>query len=190
MRICILGGTFDPPHFGHLNLAEEARTRLNLNQVFFVPAAGSPLKETEVLSPALVRYRMTRLAVRNHPGFEVSDVDIRRSPPSYTVDTLKEFQKQFPFPHELFFLAGADAAKSLQQWKDIHIILEMCCFVVAARPGFKWANLPDGVLKLEINEVDISASEIRNKCRRGEDINDLVPYRVLQLIEKEALYRK
>ena len=103
MKIGIVGGSFDPPHFGHLNLAEEAKRRLGLDRIYFVPACQPPHKSPEDLSPPLLRYRMTRLAVRNRPGLEVSDIEIRRPPPSYSVDTLREFRRQFPYPHEIFF---------------------------------------------------------------------------------------
>lgn len=190
MRIGIFGGTFDPPHFGHLYAAEEARIKLNLDRVIFVPAAQSPHKEPGHSSPPLSRYRMLRLAVRNHPGFEVSDIELRRTPPSYTVDTVKELRVEFPFPHNLFFLAGADLLGKLSTWKDINVILELCRLVVMGRPGFSFAGTPQEALKLEIPGMDISAAEIRRKIQTGEDVDDFVPYKVLQLIEKEALYRR
>lgn len=189
MKIGIVGGSFDPPHFGHLNLAEETKRRLGLNRVLFVPAGQPPHKLTEVLSPPLVRYRMTRLAVRNRPGLEVSDVEIRRPPPSYTVDTLRELRQQYPYPHELFFIVGADSLKIIHTWKDLHLIFEMCCFVAVTRPGFDSVAFPDEVRKLVIDSLDISSSEIRKKIKGEEEVSELVPYKVLQLIEKEGLYR-
>ena len=189
MKIGIVGGSFDPPHFGHLNLAEETKRRLELDRILFVPAGLPPHKSPEDLSPPLLRYRMTRLAVRNRPGIEVSDVEIRRPPPSYTVDTLRELRQQYPYPHELFFIVGADSLKIIHTWKDLSLIFEMCCFVAVTRPGYDSVAYPDDVRKLSIDSLDISSSEIRKRIRGEEEVNEWVPYRVIQFIEKEGLYR-
>lgn len=184
-----MGGSFDPPHFGHLNLAEEAKRLLGLDRIYFVPAGQPPHKSPQSLSPPLLRYRMTRLAVRNRPGLEVSDIEIRRPPPSYSVDTLREFRRQFPYPHEIFFIVGADSLQMIKSWKDLNLILEMCCFVAASRPGYNIFPFPSGMRELRIDDLDISASEIRRRIKADQDVSECVPYKVLQLIEKEGLYR-
>jgi len=189
VKIGIVGGSFDPPHFGHLNLAEEAKRCLGLDRVYFVPARQPPHKSPEDLSYPLLRYRMTRLAVRNRPGLEVSDIEIRRSPPSYSVDTIKAFRREFPYPHEIFFIVGADSLKIIQSWKDLNLILEMCCFVAVSRPGYDFVPFPSEIRKLQIDDLDISASEIRKKIKADVDVSQYVPYKVLRLIEKEGLYR-
>jgi nicotinate-nucleotide adenylyltransferase len=188
VKIGIVGGSFDPPHFGHLNLAEEAKRRLGLDRVYFVPAGQPPHKSPEDLSPPLLRYQMTRLAVRNRPGLEVSDVEIRRPPPSYSVDTIKAFRHEFPYPHEIFFIVGADSLKIIRSWKDLNLILEMCRFVAASRPGYS-LSFPSEIKKIQIDDLDISSSEIRKKIKADQDVSECVPYKVLRLIEKEGLYR-
>ena len=189
MRIGLLGGTFDPPHFGHLNLAEEAKLNLGLDRIFFIPAGQPPHKPRTELTPSLLRYKMTRLAIRNRPNYEVADLELRREPPSYTIDTLRQFRNLYPFPHEIFFLVGADALELIHVWKDLALILEMCRFMIARRPGYPMKSIPEGAMALDIAELDISSDDIRRRIRLGESVNELLPYKFLRFIEKEGLYR-
>jgi len=191
MRLGILGGTFDPIHEGHLALARAAIEQLKLDRVIFVPAFCHPLKDKQkaTVSSAEDRYEMVMLAVQGNLKFEVSDCEIKREGTSYTVDTLRDFRRQHPKPHEIFFLTGGDWGKSLDQWKEINTILSLARFVVAKRPGFDTRHLPAGVEFLDFVPLDISSTEIRNQLKQNKASTSLVPPAVLNYIHKHRLYR-
>lgn len=191
-RVGIFGGTFDPIHLGHLIVAEQARDRLRLDRIVFVPARVPPHKRGAVAG-AEHRYRMTCLAAGDNPGFEVSDVELRREGPSYTVDTLRAFRAISPGDAQLHLLLGADSARDLEQWKDVDALLEDSTVVVCGRPGVGQDDLPARVGRratfLATPLLEISSTEIRRLVREGGTVRYLVPVPVEEYIRSEGLYR-
>ncbi len=189
MRIGILGGTFDPIHEGHLALAEAARDQLKLDRLIFVPAFCHPLEsKRSVQADSEARLEMVRLAVRGKPKFEVSDAELRRGGVSYTVDTLRHFRKQYPPPHELFFITGGDWGKNLSQWKDADTIFSLARFVVARRPGFDTSGLRPEIVFLDFVPLDISSSAVREGLKKKKSSTSIVPRPVLDYIRHHGLY--
>jgi nicotinate-nucleotide adenylyltransferase len=191
LRLGILGGTFDPIHLGHLIVAEIARRLLRLDEVVFVPARVPPHKGSVATSPDR-RFRMADLATTDNPGFRVSDVEIRREGPSYTIDTLRALRAEGPAGTEHFLLMGADSARDLASWKDHEVLLEESTVAVLGRPGVTESDLPPGledrVTFLDTPLVEISSTEIRRLVRRGESIRYLVTDPVESFIRSEGLY--
>lgn len=188
MKIGILGGTFNPIHLGHLILAEEARERLELEKVIFVPTYLPPHKDTSSIIPASARFEMIELAIRGNAAFGVSDIEIRRQGRSYTIDTLKSLQKEYR-TDELFFVIGSDLLTYLDEWKDVEQIVKMVTFIAATRPGYPLEKIPSFIQTMPIRAVDISGFEIRSRIREGTSIRYLVPDAVHQYIVERGLYR-
>ncbi len=188
MRIGILGGTFDPPHKGHLALANAALKELCLDRLIFVPAFLPPLKQKIDLTPPADRFAMVRCAIREEPRFEVSDCELKRKGISYTVDTLRFFRKQYPEPAELFFITGGDWGKTLDQWKEIDVAFSLAHFVVAKRPGFKTDGLRPEVAFLDFVPLNISSTGVRDRLARCEMNVSEIPDSVLEYIRQHKLY--
>lgn len=192
-RIGVLGGTFDPPHLAHLLAASEAAAALELDEVVFVPT-GRPWQKAAVpvTDPAL-RLEMTRLAVRGDPRFSVSSVDVDRPGATYTVDTLRDLQRDRT-GCSWFFLAGADAVASLPSWKDAAELLRLATVVGLTRPGHRLDvdALPDPlagqVVVVPMPALEISSSDCRARVRTGRPLSYLVPGQVVSYIEAERLY--
>ncbi|MDR2137885.1 MAG: nicotinate-nucleotide adenylyltransferase [Synergistaceae bacterium] len=197
-KIGIMGGTFDPIHYGHLLAAEECRRDLALDRIVFVPTGMPPHKRNRSITPSEDRYAMTLLATAGVREFFVSRTEIDRGRPSHTVDTLKEFlgEDTEPDPPELFFITGLDALLGIDTWKDYMRLPSLCTLVTATRPGYSVAGLdalPDvvrGALRVvEIPQFAISSTEIRARVREGRSIRFLVPHLVESYIESCGLYR-
>ena len=199
MRVGVLGGTFDPIHIAHLILAEEARLCLDLEEVVFV-VAGSPwMKANDAISSAGLRLQMVRLAVASNPFFRVSEVEVDRPGPSYTVDTLEALHQEWGQEAEVFFLLGVDALVDLPRWKEPARVLELCRPVVFARPGRDLSALDDveaqvpglknRVRILDGLILDISSTGIRRRVAQGKSIRYLVPAQVERFIAERGLYR-
>jgi nicotinate-nucleotide adenylyltransferase len=196
-KIGIMGGTFDPIHYGHLLAAEESRRQLALDRIVFVPTGEPPHKKNRCVTPSEDRYAMTLLATAGVGEFSVSRTEIDRPRPSHTVDTLEEFLKQRVPQPELFFITGLDALLSIDTWKDYMRLPSLCTIVTATRPGYSIAeaeSLPTEirrVLKLvEIPQFAISSTEIRARARDGSGIRFLVPHLVESYIESCGLYKE
>jgi nicotinate-nucleotide adenylyltransferase len=187
MRIGILGGTFNPIHLGHLILAEEIREKLALDKVIFVPAYLPPHKDNTEIAAAEARLGMVKLAIAGNPCFCVSDIEIKRSGRSFTIDTVKEFRKAYP-GDELYFITGSDLLKYLEEWKDLEEILKIVKFIVATRPGFPLEDIPTYISTIAIRAVDISAFEIRSRIKNSRSFRYLVPEAVFKYIGKKKLY--
>ena len=187
MKIGILGGTFNPIHIGHLILAEEAREKLALDKLVFVPAFLPPHKDNSDLAPASDRYRMIRLAIGGNRYFCVSDTEIKRDGRSYTIDTIRAFKKIYP-DDELYFVIGSDLLKYLDEWKDLSEILKMVKFIVATRPGYPLEKIPSYISTMAIRAVDISAFEIRSCVKESKSFRYLVPDAVYEYIRRKRLY--
>lgn len=196
-RIGIIGGTFDPVHIGHLIIAEEAWYRLGLARVIFVPASVPPHKPDEPVSEREHRYRMTVLATEDNPAFEVSRMEFERPGPSYTVDTLAELKRLHGEDTELFFIMGADSVLEITTWHRPDEIVRLCTVVAAARPGYDLAraerSLPHEFLEridfLEVPDIDISSTELRERVMAGVPIRYLIPPSVEKYIYENRLYR-
>ena len=190
MRVGILGGAFDPVHVGHLNLAEAARNHFALDRLFFVPSFRSPLGSSEkCATPSQVRLEMVKAAIRGNSCFDFSDFEIKRKGISYTVDTLRDFRKRYPAPHELFFVIGSDWAGRFGEWKEIDAVLKLCQLAAAERPGYNFVHLPSAVQQFPMAPADISSTRIREMIRNGQDVTLWVPQAVLEVIKKHHLYQ-
>ncbi len=192
MKLGIFGGTFNPPHMGHLVVAERVRADLQLSRVVFVPSFISPHKQDREIASGEERLMMLRLALGGDPRYEISDLEIRRGGVSYTVETLAEMDRVHP-GDELFFLLGMDNLLEFDTWKDPQRIVELATIVVMARPGFARPEQPpiDGLNLMYCNvpEIAISSTEIRQRVRGGESIRFLLPEVVEEYIHGRGLYR-
>ncbi len=195
-RLGLLGGTFDPPHYGHLVAAQEVAWRLELDQVLFLPARQNPLKQGEPGSPAEDRCEMVRLAIEANSRFELSRLDLDRPPPSYTADLLKVLQAP---DRELCFVIGADILPELPRWRDPGEILRLARLVVVTRPGAPTPDMarlerlsPGSTTRaalVEIPGLSIASRELRERVRRGVPIRYLTPPAVERYIAERGLYR-
>lgn len=193
-RIGIMGGTFDPIHFGHLVCAEAARHRFKLEKVYFVPAYIQPFKQGKKITSAEDRLMMTILATVNNSGFTVSNLEIERGGLSYTVDTVKEFKKQLGNNTEVYFITGADAIMQLPNWMRIEELAKECYFIGATRPGYKIEDtlpeyLKERVSFMEVPALAISSTDIRKRVGNNEPISYLLPETVEMYIHKKGLYK-
>lgn len=195
-RLGIMGGTFDPIHYGHLVTAEAARTRFRLDQVVFVPS-GRPPHKADGTTDAGDRLVMTQMAIVTNQGFSLSDIEARREGYSYSIDTVREFFDIYGPELELFFITGADAILSIPTWKDAGDLLNMCTFIAASRPGFDLAELNklplawlERIRLFEIPALAISSTDIRRRVKEGDSIKYLLPEPVEHYILRYGLYRR
>ncbi len=199
----IMGGTFDPIHFGHLVIAEGARVQFNLDEILFVPSGSPPHKERESISPAAQRYRMTVLATQDNPHFHVSRLEVDRPGPSYAVDTVRTLRDLYTKETDLYFITGADAILQILSWKDVGDMISMCKLVAATRPGYSLDGLEEIILKvrkehkedfnvfcIEVPALMISSTDIRNRVRNGLPIKYLLPDEVERYIIEGGLYKQ
>jgi nicotinate-nucleotide adenylyltransferase len=189
MKLGILGGTFNPIHFGHLKLAQESMTKLNLDEVIFVPTYTSPFEPNEESITAQHRFNMLKLALAPYDKFEISTFEIDKKGISYTIDTLKYFKSKLNDNEQLYFIAGSDVLTDLNKWKNVDEIFALCTFVVAKRPGFHVSNDVSHIKFINIEARNISSSKIRDMLKKREDIEGLVPDRVLEYIRDNGLYK-
>jgi len=194
MKIGILGGTFDPPHAGHLALARAALQQLELDEVIFLPANRNPLKARKG-TPAKHRLGMVEALIRNDSQLAVSDMEITRGGVSYTVDTLAELQ--MVQPAEYWFLMGADALRGLPDWKNPQRLMRLCRLGVAVRPPMTETDVVNRV-PIEFKEkvdvirmapMDVSSTDIRDRLARNQTVSPYVPTDVLKYIHTHHLYR-
>lgn len=188
MRIGVFGGSFDPPHTGHLIVAEAVADVLSLDRVHFVPACEQPFKRTKLVASPEDRAEMVGLAVEGNPRFVQDLREIRRGGVSYTVDTLRSI-RQHHRTDELFLLVGADAAKVIGEWKDGPALTQLACIVALTRLGTESVEHELISRVIEVPRVDISATQVRRAVCEGRSIRYLVPHAVAQYIEAHGLYR-
>ena len=198
-RIGVLGGTFDPPHLGHLWLAALAADALDLHRVLFMPAAQPPHKGGRLISRATDRLLMTRLAIQSDPSFELSGLEMERPGPSYTIDSVTELKRLYA-DAELFLVMAADSLAQIDTWREPDRLLDEVEWAVGPRTG---AELPDRsaleerfgdraarIHLLKGPSLEVSSSEIRRRVAAGHTIRYLVPRNVEELIIDRGLYRR
>ena len=184
-----MGGTFDPIHHGHLVAASEVAQSFDLDEVLFVPT-GMPYQKSDV-TESEHRYLMTVIATAANPRFTVSRVDIDRTGPTYTIDTLRDLRALHP-DADLFFISGADAIAQILDWKNAEELWSLAHFVAVSRPGHPLtiSGLPETVVSLlEVPALAISSTDCRSRVSRGFPVWYLVPDGVVQYISKHHLYR-
>jgi nicotinate-nucleotide adenylyltransferase len=193
-RIGVMGGTFDPVHYGHLFAAEAARTEAGLDRVIFVPSGSPPHKSYHAMAPAEDRFEMTRLAIAGNPYFEISRVETDRRGASYTAETLEAVSRGSGGA-DLFLITGLDAALDIPNWYEPLKILSLCTVIVVARPGYirdKIGMLDDvlrkSLLLLDTGMIDVSATDIRNRAREGRCVRYMTPDAVWKYIMEKNLY--
>ena len=197
LRIGVMGGTFDPIHTGHLILAQQALSELKLDKVLFITASKPPHKLDSLITQSKTRQKMAEAAIDGNNSFELSDIEMKRSGASFTVDTLRELKEYYKNDVELFLLIGADEAAIFAGWKDPEIICTLAKVVVANRPGFDVddaiismpSSITDKIIKLQIPGVDISSTQLRLMVKLEKAVKYLVPFKVEELITKEGLYK-
>jgi nicotinate-nucleotide adenylyltransferase len=184
-KIAIYGGTFDPVHDAHLILAREAIETLGLDKVILVPAAISPLKKTAPVASGEIRLAMLQAAIKGEPKFEVNECELRRPPPSYTIDTVEEIRAR-ECQASIFCLIGEDNVEQLPRWRRFVELEKMVRLVVLDRSG----KQPSHSYQLIHRRIDISATEIRRRVAQHLSIRYLVPESVDAIIQREKLYRE
>jgi nicotinate-nucleotide adenylyltransferase len=198
MKIGILGGTFDPVHYGHLAIAGEARDRLGLDKVLFMPAGQPWLKVEREITPSHHRVAMVQLAIKESPYFELSLIEVERDGPTYTVDTLRMLHRNVGSGVDFYFILGWDSLAEFSAWKEPEAIVKLCKLVAVTRRDKEISGLnelrrsyPDTTgtaIILDIPPVDISSSDIRNRVAGGLSVTDLVPGEVESYIARNQLY--
>jgi nicotinate-nucleotide adenylyltransferase len=195
-RLGILGGTFDPIHFGHLDAADAAQSALSLEEVLFVPSHDPPHRAVDPLASAFHRFALVALAIDGHAGYRASDVELRRAGPSYTVTTLRELHDTGWRASQLFFILGADAFAEIATWHQYPDVLDCANFAVISRPGARIDAVParpqtgsaTGIYHVEAPTRDVSSTTIRARLAAGQAIDDLVPAAVARHIRVHHLY--
>ncbi|HIE26184.1 TPA: nicotinate-nucleotide adenylyltransferase [Candidatus Poribacteria bacterium] len=192
MKIAIMGGTFNPIHYGHLISAEEVYDGLGFDFVIFVPSARPPHKDNRDIIDPQHRYMMTVLATEDNPHFRVSRIELDRTGPSYAIETIRQFQATYGDKAEISWIIGADSLIEFTIWKDFDKLLDICRFIATTRPNYDFSKAPANVYKrvefFEITAVDISSTEIRCRIREGRTIKYLVPKKVEEYIYQHNLY--
>lgn len=190
MNIGVFGGTFDPPHIGHLVAAQDAAVALALDRVIFVPAADPPHKRGAQVSTASVRNEMLRATIAGNPQFEISTCELDRAGPSYTVDTLRELQEQYPLA-ALQLLIGVDQVRDFASWREPDEIAKLAAVVMLSRAGMDQVGAEADFVRqtVAVTRVDVSSTLIRTRVAAGAPIRYLVTDEVVKIIEREGLYR-
>lgn len=198
--VAIFGGTFDPIHVGHLIVAEEVRVKLGVEEIVFVPVGQPWLKADRRISSGKHRLAMIRLAIADNPHFKVSTLEIDRPGLTYTVDTVDMLRRQMGSEAKLFFLMGGDSLRELPQWKEPKRLIQLCRLVVFTRPGSRLPSMngleegvpgvSDNIVIVEVPQIDVSATEVRQQVRQGDPIDELVLPAVKDYILGSGLYRE
>ncbi len=194
MKVGFFGGTFDPIHFGHLNLALHILETHKLDQIFFSPANFSPEKgDSRPKAPKKARKEMVELAIEDVPQFTLIDLELEREGPSYTVDTIEHLKKNYP-EAEFYLILGGDIINGLETWKGVDRLLEMAPPLVGGRPQLRENFLPEWIQKkiaqgeTPIPSLEISSTDVRERLSQKKSCTHLVPAKVLDYIEEHGLY--
>jgi len=195
----ILGGTFNPIHYGHIVAAECARDACHMDQVLFVPSARPPHKDLDEVLDSQHRYEMVQIAVQDNPDFAVSAIELERKGLSYTVETIEAYLQKFPGV-DIFFILGIDALLLMNTWKEVERLVKLCNFIVVTRPGYQlnreeecFREIPDSLwdktIIIPIPGLFISSSDIRRRVAEGKTIKYLLPPAVEKYIMENNLYK-
>jgi nicotinate-nucleotide adenylyltransferase len=218
LRLGLLGGTFNPVHYGHLAMARQVRMALDFDRILFIPTGDPPHKSSQDLASARDRYEMVRLAIASESDLAISDIELQRTGKSYTIDTVRHLRQEYGSGTDLFFLIGLDAFLEFPTWREPNALLELCSFVVMNRPGTSFQDLtrlnlfqtlsreslaaldagqisqldiPLGdrrLVCLHLTPSEISASDIRKRVRTGLSVANLLPLTVESYILRHHLY--
>ena len=193
MKTCLFGGTFDPPHFGHLIVAQTIFEAEHFDRIVFVPAHTPPHKIEANISPVDDRIRMLKIATKDNPNFIISDNEIKRGGVSYSIDTILSYKEEAKIEtNDLFYLIGSDSLKQFETWKEPKKILKECKLIVAIRPGFRPSDIPNWILaKIQfanIPRIEISSTQIRQRWLENKTIRYMVTQPVWQFINKNKIY--
>tara|TARA_B110000003_G_C16607392_1_gene518047 strand:- start:993 stop:1571 length:579 start_codon:yes stop_codon:yes gene_type:complete len=191
MKICLFGGTFDPPHIGHLLIAQTICEAESFDKILFIPVNIPPHKTVNTLLED--RLNMLDIAIDDNPNFEISDIEIKRGGVSYTIDTIKTIKNKYNISsNKISYLIGSDSLLNFHNWKDPEKILEECQIIVAIRPGFRPSDIPAWILhKIQFANIprfEISSTNIRSRWVEGKTIRYLVTLPVWDYINKNKIY--
>lgn len=198
-RYGMMGGTFNPIHLAHLYIAYEAKETLNLDKVIFMVAGNPPHKKESSVIDSNYRYDMVKMAIKDYSGFEISDYEIQKQGYSYTYETLK-YLKGDEGDVEVFFIAGADSLIDIEKWKNPELVLSNCTFVAFNRGEYNKETLEEqkkklqdkynsNIILLDISNLDISSSMIRERIIKGKKVDFFIPEKVMEYIEQNKLYK-
>jgi nicotinate-nucleotide adenylyltransferase len=195
-RLGILGGTFDPIHLGHLDAADAARAALSLDEVLFMPSHDPPHRPTDPRATSFHRFALVALAIEGRSGCRASDIELRRTGPSYTVATLRELHAEGWQPSQLFFILGTDAFAEIATWHEYPAVLACATFVVITRPGSVLPGDPGpaagnglpGIVFVEARTRDVSSTAVRARLAAGQRVDELLPAAVAGHIFAHQLY--
>ena len=193
MKICLFGGTFDPPHFGHLILAQTIFEAEHFDQIVFVPAHTSPHKQKTLVSSVDLRKEMVKIAIQENPNFIMSEIEIERGGFSYSFDTIIDYKKKTGIDTKnLYYLIGSDSLKTFHSWHNSDQILDECQIIVAIRPGFRPSDINNQILAriqfANIPRIEISSTQIRKRWREDKTIRYMVSQSVWEFINENKLY--
>jgi len=185
-KVGILGGTFDPPHYGHLLIANEVLSKLKLDEIWFMPNQEPPHKKKSDSIKNEDRLQMLDLAIQGNAAFRVETIELHRQGPSYTVDTMKMINAQYS-DHQFFFIIGADMIEYLPKWHNIDELMKLVQFVGVERPEYS-TQTDYPVRYVDVPAIDVSSSMIRDRVKNGKTVRYLLPDMVIQYIEEKHLY--
>ena len=193
MKTCLFGGTFDPPHFGHLIVAQTIFEAEHFDKIVFIPAHIPPHKKGKKISSLELRLEMLKIAIKDNPNFEISDIEIKRGGISYSLETIRDYKEQTELSQdELFYLIGSDSLKLFYAWENPKAILKECQLIVAIRPGFRPSDIPNWILaKIQfanIPRIEISSSQIRARWIEDKTIRYMVTQPVWKFINENNIY--
>lgn len=197
MKIGLMGGSFDPIHNGHLVLAEQVRTRFQMDKIIFIPSGNPPHKET--LASKEDRYKMTQLAIEDNEFFEISRIELDQDHKTYTIDTVKRLQEMYGDSVEVFFITGADMMIDLPTWKNFDELVTICKFIGSTRPGVDYTELSNQIDALvrdykadititQVPALAISSTDIRRRIKYNLSIRYLLPKPTEEYIYEHNLY--
>ena len=203
-RYGIIGGTFDPIHYAHLYIAYEAKEQLSLDEVIFMPAKKQPFKINNDTTDSELRYEMVKAAIEPFDGFSISDYEIKKDGVSFTYETLEYFKNESEYKteeNELFFITGADCLLSIDKWREVQKIFSLVTIVVFSREGITKEemmskkeilekNYKGKIVILDLNNLEISSTEIRSRVEDNKRIDFFVPKKVMDIINENKLYKQ
>ena len=191
-KVCLFGGTFDPPHIGHLLVAQTIFEAENFDKIVFIPTFKTPKKNN--ITDIKDRLAMLRMGVTSNPKFEISEIEIQRGGTSYTIDTVRDYKSDQDYDsRELYYLIGSDSLQTFHTWKEPREILDECQVIVALRPGFRPSDISNWILRkvrfASIPRFEISSSTIRSRWQENKTIRYMVTQSVWEYINDHGIYK-